>query len=393
MKFISNKMDKSATLFPYASFGRRLVAYIFDAIILVCISQGIQAALGYSFISSIKFLIDSSSTSPTSQTQAPLYTYIIGFVLSLLYFIGFWIKQNGQTPGKRLMHIRLVKEDNSPIDLFTALIRWVSQYLSASVMLLGYIWVLFDSKKQAWHDKIAKTYVVESDDQQPSKAVYALGCLIPAILFISFISVGFIAGIKQATTSIGVTTSKNSFVSSVDNLKPETKKLWDRSQELFKYIKASSTDRAKVISLNDENISVLKKAITLEPGNARLWSELEAAYTWASTNGTLEDSLTAAQKALDLEPDNYIYINNVGDQLNALGRFDEASLMFQKTLRITDKSGYAYKGLGISYFNLKIYDQAKIHLTKALAIFQNENKAGDYDTDILTIQKYLATIK
>ncbi len=38
--------------------------------------------------------------------------------------------------------------------------RYFAYILSAIPLCLGYIWVAFDPKKQAWHDKLAETVVV-----------------------------------------------------------------------------------------------------------------------------------------------------------------------------------------------------------------------------------------
>jgi uncharacterized RDD family membrane protein YckC len=40
--------------------------------------------------------------------------------------------------------------------------RYLSYYLSSIVLLLGFIWVGFDPRKQGWHDKLAGTLVVRS---------------------------------------------------------------------------------------------------------------------------------------------------------------------------------------------------------------------------------------
>jgi hypothetical protein len=44
-------------------------------------------------------------------------------------------------------------------------LRYVGYLVSAIVVSLGFIWILFDSKRQGWHDKIAKTYVVYFDEE------------------------------------------------------------------------------------------------------------------------------------------------------------------------------------------------------------------------------------
>jgi uncharacterized RDD family membrane protein YckC len=38
--------------------------------------------------------------------------------------------------------------------------RYFAYLVSAIVFMLGYLWVAFDPRKQAWHDKLAGTVVV-----------------------------------------------------------------------------------------------------------------------------------------------------------------------------------------------------------------------------------------
>ena len=43
-----------------------------------------------------------------------------------------------------------------------AVIRWIGIVIPAAVVLLGLIWVAFDTRKQCWHDKMASTFVVHT---------------------------------------------------------------------------------------------------------------------------------------------------------------------------------------------------------------------------------------
>ena len=89
---------------------------------------------------------------------------VVNFVLS----IGYWIvvlimvATRGQSPGKIAIGIKIVKTDGSSIGFGTTLLREIiGKIISSIILLLGYIWILFDGKRQGWHDKIASTYVVK----------------------------------------------------------------------------------------------------------------------------------------------------------------------------------------------------------------------------------------
>ena len=67
----------------------------------------------------------------------------------------------GQTPGKRLLGLRVVQETGEPIGLGTAFLRWVGYIVSGIPMLMGFLWAGADRRKQGWHDKIAGTVVID----------------------------------------------------------------------------------------------------------------------------------------------------------------------------------------------------------------------------------------
>ena len=84
------------------------------------------------------------------------------FFFIILYPTYFLLVHNGQTPGKMIMNIRVIKGDGSHLDILDALLRNVVGYiLSAIFLMFGFIWASLDEKHQAWHDKLANTYVVE----------------------------------------------------------------------------------------------------------------------------------------------------------------------------------------------------------------------------------------
>lgn len=86
----------------------------------------------------------------------------LSIVIHLIYYWFFWTRWDGQTPGKRLMGLRVVKMDGSRLSDTDALIRAVGYYVSAMVMGLGYFWALFDEHKRTWHDLMAGTIVVKA---------------------------------------------------------------------------------------------------------------------------------------------------------------------------------------------------------------------------------------
>lgn len=88
----------------------------------------------------------------------------LGVLVSIAYFVFFEGGPQGAGAGKRAMRICVVDaRTNGPIGYRRALGRWLGRILSASVFLLGYLWMLWDADRQCWHDKLAGDLVVSVD--------------------------------------------------------------------------------------------------------------------------------------------------------------------------------------------------------------------------------------
>lgn len=91
----------------------------------------------------------------------------VGVLLGIVLFLGYivWaliLFAKGVTPGKKLLGMRVIKEDGTGAGLFTMLIReWIGKAISGMIFSLGFLWILFDRDKQGWHDKLMSRYVVQ----------------------------------------------------------------------------------------------------------------------------------------------------------------------------------------------------------------------------------------
>ena len=119
----------------YAGFWRRFAATFIDCLIFIFVP-------GY--------------FSDTSQAAS-----VLAFGLGMAYEV-WMLGMYGATVGKMVMRIKVVKENGKKLTYSDALLRTISGFLSAVVFGLGFLWVIWDKKKQGWHDKIAKTVVVRT---------------------------------------------------------------------------------------------------------------------------------------------------------------------------------------------------------------------------------------
>lgn len=118
----------------YATFLMRLFAYIIDNLIFI----------------PVYFALDKVSN---------INLFVIA--LSTAYYV--WMTGTyGATIGKMVAKIKVVKENGEKLSYSDALVREIASYLSAVILFIGFLNVLWDSKKQAWHDKLAHTIVIQN---------------------------------------------------------------------------------------------------------------------------------------------------------------------------------------------------------------------------------------
>ena len=372
----------------YAGFWRRWCASIVDSWIIFFIGLGISAALGTD-----PFPVDAAGTMENLDR-------VLSFVFAVGFYVLFWVNFDGATPGKKMFGIKLVSTSGSKITYPQAIIRYFAQWLSAFVFLLGYAWVIWDKKKQAWHDKIAQTVVIKTN----SKNYLGLGVFVFILGTAAIIGMSVYYYLKTTHNQDGATALRNisearkikdSQQESLNSMTPEVKTLYDESQENFRRLREEKLSEKEIIALSNKNIDTLIKATELAPNNDILWLNLSNAYTWNNSKGGYEESLAAIDKAIAIRPENFTYVTNEAELLITLKRNDEAVLLMEDLGRRIDTSNYAYyhQTLGKAYMNLRINDKALEHLQKAVEIFSGENEDGNYDQQILSTQKMMAEIQ
>ena len=88
------------------------------------------------------------------------FNFVFIAVLKIIYQ-AFFVWMYGATLGKIVMKIRVISVDYIDKPNFQAsLIRAVIRIVSELFFYLGFIWALFYPLKQTWHDKVARTAVV-----------------------------------------------------------------------------------------------------------------------------------------------------------------------------------------------------------------------------------------
>ena len=139
----------------YGGAGARLVAYIVDGFIM-----GLLYLVFFIVGGILVAVVGSSSTGAGAVVF--LVVFLVAAVVLLAWKPYFW-SHGGQTPGYRMLRLRVVREiDGGPLSTGQAVGRLFGYLISGMVFDLGFIWVLIDSRRQGWHDKLANTVVIEA---------------------------------------------------------------------------------------------------------------------------------------------------------------------------------------------------------------------------------------
>jgi uncharacterized RDD family membrane protein YckC len=169
------KAETVSTHDHYAGFWRRLCALLVDGFIVGTISNIIN------FSTQNKFAW-------------------LSLLLSAGYFVFFWVKEDGETLGNKLLNIKVKRINNQPMEWSTGVIRYIGYIVSYIVFGLGFLWVAWDAKKQGWHDKIANTVVVQKSEE--SRAL-VMGIILGlyALIIVGAMIVGIIAAVMIGSMS------------------------------------------------------------------------------------------------------------------------------------------------------------------------------------------------
>lgn len=144
-----------------ASIGKRWLAIVIDGFIvaivtaLLLVASGALAPLDAAMASADEAAVAAALSNFQSNTLT------INLLVSAIYNVALMVSLNGRTLGKMMLRLRVVKKRGGRVTLLDALLRNVFGYMISQIFLLGYLWAIFDGEKQAWHDKMAGTVVVE----------------------------------------------------------------------------------------------------------------------------------------------------------------------------------------------------------------------------------------
>ena len=172
--------DGGATPLPLAGWWLRFAAYLLDTVILLCIAVAVFWVVW-----------GTSGVAGTAGIAAAITWGTTDYLFRGVFYAPLLMRRrgehNGQTIGKEVAGIRVVREDGWPMSYGAGVLReWLAKTLVIQVagvaltggvaVLLDYIWPLWDERRQALHDRLASTVVLEA---RPSSARLRLDTAAP----------------------------------------------------------------------------------------------------------------------------------------------------------------------------------------------------------------------
>lgn len=138
---------KNITLAPFA---KRIFAFVVDEIIVAIFLL-------------IAFSENLSALNNQNEVEA-LTIYLAPYLMVMkIVYQTFFIWMYGATPGKMLMKVKViyVQTLENP-SLLYSFIRACGRIVSESIAYIGFLWALFNPKRETWQDLVAKTLVVNA---------------------------------------------------------------------------------------------------------------------------------------------------------------------------------------------------------------------------------------
>jgi uncharacterized RDD family membrane protein YckC len=145
--------------YQYGGFFKRALGFLID-LFLIMISNMMLIGLG--LLAACKAMNDLNLSSP-SEDLVFLLTGL--FILSSLgLFLSYLIYFNsmGQTPGKKLLGLKVISRSGESVRPVQAVARALGLLLTLFFFFPGFLFILFNKQKLSFHDLLASTYVIRT---------------------------------------------------------------------------------------------------------------------------------------------------------------------------------------------------------------------------------------
>jgi uncharacterized RDD family membrane protein YckC len=151
--------------YDYASWFKRVGGTIIDALVTLLALVPLYVGMGILLSTAETTTRPDGTTSATFQgSAAATILMVVGFLVGIGFFIwNTFVRQGrtGATIGKSALGMTLIAESTGqPVGAGMAFVRYIVHQFTDGLCFLGYLWPLWDSKRQTWTDKILSQVVV-----------------------------------------------------------------------------------------------------------------------------------------------------------------------------------------------------------------------------------------
>ncbi len=165
---------RQSLLGHYAGFASRLVAFIIDqALVAISVSATIWIiATAWNMLQFSAIVDVTRLPQPSTLIDMQLIAGVFATTTYVIYHL-FFLITTGRTPGKALMGLRVVTINGGRLSFIHAVLRLLGYLVSTVTLFLGFLWILIDNRRQGFHDKLARTYVVYAWSARPDERFLA----------------------------------------------------------------------------------------------------------------------------------------------------------------------------------------------------------------------------
>lgn len=181
----------------YAGFWKRFAAYCIDYVVVTAITYAVMIPVA--LVGAIGVGAAASGDNPVASGLGLALLglgYLFAFLMPLLYFAWMHASRHQATLGKLAVGVKVVRADGTRISFWRAVGRIFATILSTLILFIGWLMAGFTERKQALHDMVCDTLVVDkwAFTEHPEWQQEGLGTVTVVILVLAGLAVfGFLA--------------------------------------------------------------------------------------------------------------------------------------------------------------------------------------------------------
>lgn len=145
----------------YVGFWARVLAAMVDSLLLALVLVPVVLLLFWDQLMASEGQLEGTAN------------LVFNYLIPILIVLAFWVYRSA-TPGKMLIKAVIVDADTlQKPQMWQWIVRYLGYYVSGLLLMLGFLWVAWDPRKQGFHDKLARTVVIYRD--APAEAAEPAG--------------------------------------------------------------------------------------------------------------------------------------------------------------------------------------------------------------------------